>query len=137
MKFRNIFLVAVFAFVSVFGLTTIASASGAFISSALNDRVLEFEPDDGEFFRIFASNPPLEGPEGLLFAGNENLYVSSCANDSVLLYDGGFGGLISIIISYWLRWTYLSDCSSFYWEFRHSSSKLRHRPDFTLQQKHR
>ena len=79
----KVFIVAVLALVTAFSWATIASASGAFISSALNDRILEFEPDDGEFFRVFADGAPLSEPEGLLFTRDENLYVSSCGNDSV------------------------------------------------------
>ena len=68
-----------------------ASASGAFISSENNIRILEFEPDDGEFFRIFAEGDPLDVPLGTLFDRDENVYVSSCDNSSVLYYQGGFG----------------------------------------------
>ena len=74
---RKILVLALVAMVTVFGWTSIASASGAFISSVLNDSVLEFEPDDGEFFRVLAQGDPLEGPEGLLFNRDENLFVSS------------------------------------------------------------
>lgn len=91
-------IVALVAVVTAFSWTTIASASGAFISSENNNRVLEFEPDDGEFFRTFAEGDPLDVPLGLLFDNNGDVYVSSCDNSSVLYYDGGFGGLISIII---------------------------------------
>ncbi len=50
----KIFMIYVLAIVTAFSWTTIASASGAFISSQNNNKVLEFEPDDGEFFRTFA-----------------------------------------------------------------------------------
>ncbi|MCK5392480.1 MAG: hypothetical protein KAJ31_08630 [Deltaproteobacteria bacterium] len=64
---RKMFILALVVLVSVFSWTTIASASGTFISSANNNRILKFEPGDGEFFRIFADGLPLSGPEGLLF----------------------------------------------------------------------
>lgn len=95
---KKIFIVGILALVTAFSWTTIASASGAFISSENNNRVLEFEPDDGEFFRTFAEGDPLDVPLGLAFDNNGDIYVSSCDNSSVLYYDGGFGGLISIII---------------------------------------
>ncbi len=95
---KKIFVFALIAMVTVFSWTTIAGASGAFISSENNNRILEFEPDDGEFFRVFAEGAPLDVPLGLAFDNDENIFVSSCDNSSVLYYDGGFGGLISIII---------------------------------------
>lgn len=55
---RKIVLVALVSIVTAFSWASIESASGAFISSLLNDRILEFEPDDGEFFRIFAQGDP-------------------------------------------------------------------------------
>ncbi len=74
-----------------------ASAQELFVSSENNDRVLRFDSATGMFVD-FAVGGGLDGPEGLAFGPDGNVYVSSFQDNNVQRYNltgaplGAFSG---------------------------------------------
>jgi len=77
-----------------------------YVSSDGNNQVLRFDgnngtplPAPGESGAVFASGGGLDGPFGLVFGPDDNLYVSSLDTDQVLRYDGNTGMFIGVFAS--------------------------------------
>ena len=55
--------------------------------------------DPGDFVGVFASGSELDGPQGLVFGLDGNLYVANRFADNVLRFDGPTGAFIDIFAS--------------------------------------
>jgi hypothetical protein len=53
-----------------------------------------FAQSPGEFIDVFASEPAISGPAGLVVGPDGNLHVSSQSGGSVLRFDGTAGAFI-------------------------------------------
>jgi hypothetical protein len=61
--------------------------------------VQRYDGTTGAFIDIFGSGGGLDGPIGLTFGPDGNLYVSSAGTDQVLRYDGTTGTFIDAFVS--------------------------------------
>jgi DNA-binding beta-propeller fold protein YncE len=63
------------------------------------DSVLRYNPNTGDFLGAFvAPSPQLEGPHGLAFGPDGNLYVSTRFTDSILRYNGRTGDFMGVFV---------------------------------------
>jgi len=79
-----------------------AAANIVFVSSFDNDTILKFNAQTGARLGVFvpAGSGGLDGPTGLTFGPDGNLYVSnSVQNSPVLKYDGRSGRFLSVFVT--------------------------------------
>jgi DNA-binding beta-propeller fold protein YncE len=79
-----------------------AAGDVVYVSSFNNDTVLKFDADTGAALGVFVSagSGGLNGPTGLTFGPDGNLYVSSFVfNNSVLKYDGKSGQFLGVFVA--------------------------------------
>ncbi len=63
------------------------------------DSVLRYDPATGEFIDVFIEpSARLDGPHGLAFGPDGNLYVSTRFTDTVLRYDGRTGEFMDVFV---------------------------------------
>ncbi len=94
--------------VSLFGigllaaLVQLAAADVVYVTSFDNDSVLKFNADTGASLGVFvpSASGGLNGPTGLTFGPDGDLYVCSFTfNSSVLKYDGETGQFLGVFVS--------------------------------------
>ena len=72
-----------------------------YVSSQLNDRVLRYDGETGDFLDVFvaAGSGGLDLPVGLAFGSDGNLYVVSNLTGSVLRYAGDDGSFLDAFVA--------------------------------------
>lgn len=75
-------------------LVTLPAEAALLVSDFGNNRILEFDETSGDFLGVFASGGGLNGPDGLTFGPDGNLYVNSFNGNEVLRYDGTTGAFL-------------------------------------------
>jgi hypothetical protein len=78
-----------------------------FVAAEGSDRVLRYDPDTLALIDEFVADDPatpedetggLNGPTGLAFGEDGNLYVASFDNDRILRYDGQTGAFLDVFV---------------------------------------
>src|SRR5690348_1595235 len=83
----------------VAGVTAPCANATLLVSSNATDQVLRYDQTTGAFAGIFASGGGLDGPQGLVFGPDGNLYVVSEFTAEVKRYNGATGAFIDTFAS--------------------------------------
>lgn len=77
----------------------VCMAGDILVSSRFTDNVLRYAAEDGAFLEVFADGGGLDNPNGIVFAGGDELYVALGDLGSVLRFDGRTGGFVSEFVA--------------------------------------
>ncbi len=84
---------------TLIGISAPRAQADLLVASRLGSAILAYDETTGAFLRTFASDPSLDGPAGMTYGPDGNLYVSSNFANSVVRFNGTTGEFIDTFAS--------------------------------------
>src|SRR5687768_6559263 len=92
---RFTFLISLFLVV----LFATEARSAILVASYASDQILRYDESDGSFLGVFASGSGLDGPVGMTFGPDGNVYVAAEPLGSVFRFNGVSGAFIDQFVA--------------------------------------